>query len=153
MSWAIARMNAIVTMGKASCRKVCPYTATKLTLRRAAAISRKAMRHAYRTSEPAAARKFQSKVSAYSVDFEAIGFSRKMTDTGVPFLISYVPGQEKFQSGNLRAWRSLAGSGPIHGWGQSANFGVPHFKSAVMLAGAARAVLTSPGGCPTRKAG
>src|SRR6266550_7057686 len=71
-----------------------------------------------------------------------------MRDTGWPFWISYVPGHRKFQSGNLKAWRSLAGSGPIHGCLHSANAGVPHFRSAVTLAGVPSAVFTSPTGCP-----
>jgi hypothetical protein len=60
----------------------------KLTVAPRSLISRKAISPAYRTSVPAAARKFQSKVSGYSEDVEAIGFSRKINETGLPPAIS-----------------------------------------------------------------
>src|SRR5438309_10949961 len=87
MSCAMARMNAIVTIGRASWRRVLPYTVRKLTFRRLARISNHAAIPAYRTSDPAAARKFQSKVNGYSVDFATIGFSRSINETGLPFLV------------------------------------------------------------------
>src|SRR5437879_370948 len=101
---------------------------------------------AKRTNEPAAARKSHLKLRSYAVDLLTIGGSRKISDCRLPFTTSELPGQKKFQTGNLKACRSLAGSGPIHGCGQSLKPTSPHFVSAVILAGVCRAVLGSFGG-------